>query len=98
MKKAYPCPACKGKGVFVVTSDNDDINNLSEPCSQCRGSGISSKMHQELIAGIEVENWLTGNLHGILPNKFPEGIFIPVLKKISDMDQGQLETLSFYMN
>ena len=97
IKKQFKCPACNGKGTFAVTSDNDDINTLSEACSQCNGSGIAIAAQQQLISGISIEIWLSGNMHVLRPEKFPEGVFLPVFKKLSELDQGQLETLAKYL-
>ena len=97
IKKQFKCPACNGKGTFAVTSDNDDINTLSETCSQCNGSGIAIAAQQQLISGISIEIWLSGNMHLLCPDKFPEGVFLPVFMKLSELDQGQLETLAKYL-
>ncbi len=93
LKKENKCLACNGKGSFAVTSDNDDINCLSETCSHCLGSGINLSGPQ-YIAKIPVESWIRGDMHVICPDKFQEGILLPVLKKISELDQGQLEILA----
>ena len=91
------CQACKGKGSFAVTSDNDDINSLSEICSQCLGSGIASSAQQQLVAGIPINCWITGDMHLICPQIFPKGFFFPILKKLSDLNQGQLESLADFL-
>lgn len=93
IKKKYKCSACDGKGKVLVVSDNNNINNLTEKCSKCEGSGINIEGLSIEVSGITVKEWFKGDIHTILPQEFAEGVYIPLLSKISELSEEQISML-----
>ncbi|KAA0965793.1 ATP-binding cassette domain-containing protein [Sporosarcina sp. ANT_H38] len=66
IKASHPCPFCKGKKVISEDGLHDGVYKLSVPCVSCYASGINDEGRKEIVEGIDVQTWLTGNVSDVV--------------------------------
>ncbi|ALC80205.1 MULTISPECIES: ATP-binding cassette domain-containing protein [Bacillus] len=89
IKKAQPCPFCKGKKVISEDGLHDGVHKLSVPCVSCYASGINDEGRKETVDGIDVQTWLTGKVSDVVSESLlPEAVAdIPIFNRIRELNK-----------
>jgi excinuclease UvrABC ATPase subunit len=89
IKKSHPCPFCKGKKVISEDNLHDGVFKLTIPCVSCNASGINDEGRKEIVDGIEVQTWLTGNVSDIVDESlYTEAVAdIPIFNRIRELNK-----------
>lgn len=66
VKKAQPCPFCKGKKVISEDGLHDGVQKLSIPCVTCSATGINEDGLKETVEDIAIGTWLTGKVSDVV--------------------------------
>lgn len=66
VKKSHPCPFCKGKKVISEDNLHDGVYKLTVPCVSCYATGINEEGRKEVIEGVDVQTWLTGQVRDVV--------------------------------
>ncbi|KGL45274.1 excinuclease ABC subunit UvrA [Listeria sp. SHR_NRA_18] len=66
VKKAEPCPFCKGKKVISEDGLHDGVQKLSIPCVTCSATGINEDGLKETVEDIAVSTWLIGKVSDVV--------------------------------
>jgi excinuclease UvrABC ATPase subunit len=89
IKKNHSCPFCKGKKVISEDNLHDGVFKLTIPCVSCNASGINDEGRKEIVDGIEVQTWLTGNVSDIVDKSlYTEAVAdIPIFNRIRELNK-----------
>ena len=92
IKKSQPCPFCKGKKAITEENLHDGVNKLTIPCVSCNASGINDVGLQEVVEGIVVDTWLTGNVSDVVAEEsYTEAVAdIPIFNRIRELNKRDL--------
>ncbi|MBS4176867.1 ATP-binding cassette domain-containing protein [Lederbergia citrea] len=89
IKKSHPCPFCKGKKVITEDNLHDGVFKLTIPCVSCNASGINDEGLEEVVEGIEIAAWLTGNVSDVIDESlYNEAVAdIPIFNRIRELNK-----------
>jgi excinuclease UvrABC ATPase subunit len=92
VKASHPCPFCKGKKVISEDGLHDGVFKLTIPCVSCYASGINDEGRKEIVEGVDVQTWLTGNVSDVVT----EGLNIeavadiPIFNRIRELNKQEM--------
>ncbi|MDQ0202008.1 ATP-binding cassette domain-containing protein [Neobacillus ginsengisoli] len=89
IKASHPCPFCKGKKVISEDGLHDGVYKLSIPCVSCHASGINEEGRKEIVACLDVQTWLTGNVSDVVAESLrTEDVGdIPIFNRIRELNK-----------
>ncbi len=89
IRKAAPCPFCKGKKVISEDNLHDGVFKLTIPCVSCHATGINEEGLKEMVEGTDVETWLTGNVSDVVDESlYTEAVAgIPIFIRIRELNK-----------
>lgn len=89
IKASHPCPFCKGKKVISEDGLHEGVHKLSLPCVSCYASGINEEGRKEIVEGIDVQTWLTGNVSDVVDESLiTEAVAnIPIFNRIRELNK-----------
>ncbi|MEO4055182.1 ATP-binding cassette domain-containing protein [Solibacillus sp. CAU 1738] len=92
IKKSHPCPFCKGKKVISEDNLHDGVYKLSIPCVSCLATGINEEGLQDVVEGIDVKTWLTGNVGDVISESLNiEAVAdIPIFNRIRELNKKEM--------
>ena len=91
IKKKNPCPYCNGKAVLREESIFEGVDVTETPCTACKMTGINEIGLNQLVEGLPIKIWLSGNLSE-LNSQIPDSLrYIPLFKRIRDLNKRQLK-------
>ena len=92
IKKSQPCPFCKGKKVISEDNAHEGVSKLSIPCVSCRATGINEEGLKEIVEGITVDTWLTGQVSDVVAESLSTTAVaeIPIFNRIRELNKQDL--------
>ncbi|MCM3638084.1 ATP-binding cassette domain-containing protein [Sporosarcina luteola] len=89
IRKANPCPFCKGKKVISEDNLHDGVFKLTIPCVSCHATGINEEGLSEVVEGTDVQTWLLGKVSDVLDeNLYTEAVAdIPIFNRIRELNK-----------
>ncbi|HIW34003.1 MAG TPA: ATP-binding cassette domain-containing protein [Candidatus Paenibacillus intestinavium] len=92
IKASHPCPFCNGKKVISEDGLHDGVYKLSIPCVSCYASGINNEGRTEIVEGLDVQTWITGNVSdAVTESPNIEGVAdIPIFNRIRELDKQEM--------
>ncbi|MCM3710148.1 ATP-binding cassette domain-containing protein [Sporosarcina luteola] len=89
IRKANPCPFCKGKKVISEDNLHDGVFKLTIPCVSCHATGINEEGLSEVVEGTDVQTWLLGKVSDVLDESlYTEAVAdIPIFNRIRELDK-----------
>ncbi|MDW0115947.1 ATP-binding cassette domain-containing protein [Sporosarcina thermotolerans] len=87
IRKAHPCPFCKGKKVISEENLHDGVFKLTIPCVSCHATGINEEGLKELVEGIDVLTWLTGKVRDVVDESSKAVSDIPIFDRIRELNK-----------
>ncbi|CAH1057297.1 ATP-binding cassette domain-containing protein [Paenibacillus pseudetheri] len=92
IKASQPCPFCKGKKVISEDGLHDGVYKLTIPCVSCYASGINDAGLKEIVEGIDVQTWLTGNVSDVVTegSNIAAVADIPIFNRIRELNKQEM--------
>ena len=92
IKASHPCPFCKGKKVISEDNLHDGVFKLTIPCVSCHASGINEEGRKEIVEGIQVQTWLTGNVSDVVAESLcTEAVAdTPIFNRIRELNKREM--------
>ncbi|MFC5602251.1 ATP-binding cassette domain-containing protein [Sporosarcina koreensis] len=92
IRKANPCPFCKGKKVITEDNLHDGVFKLTIPCASCQATGINGEGLKEIVDGVDVQTWLLGNVSDVVDESlYTEAVSdIPIFNRIRELDKREM--------
>lgn len=89
IRKAAPCPFCKGKKVIAEDNLHDGVFKLTIPCVSCQATGINGEGLKEIVEGTDVETWLIGNVSNVVEESlYTKAVAdIPIFTRIRELNK-----------
>lgn len=89
IRKANPCPFCKGKKVISEDNLHDGVFKLTIPCVSCHSTGINGEGLNEVVDGTDVQTWLLGKVSDVLDESlYTEDVAdIPIFNRIRELNK-----------
>ncbi|WP_339249327.1 ATP-binding cassette domain-containing protein [Sporosarcina sp. FSL W8-0480] len=87
IRKAHPCPFCKGKKVISEDNLHDGVHKLTIPCVSCHATGINEEGLKELVEGIDVQTWLNGKVSDVVDESSKAVTDIPIFNRIRELNK-----------
>ncbi|WP_438350754.1 ATP-binding cassette domain-containing protein [Paenibacillus sp. FA6] len=99
VKASHPCPFCKGKKVISEDGLHDGVYKLTIPCVSCYASGINDEGRKEIVDGIDVQTWLTGNVSDVVAESLNlEAVAdIPIFKRIRELNKQEMMAIHQFL-
>ena len=92
IRKAHPCPFCKGKKVITEDNLHDGVFKLTIPCVSCQATGINEEGLKEIIEGVDVKTWLLGNVRSVVDGSLYKEAAgdIPIFNRIRELNKQEM--------
>ncbi|MDN4607883.1 ATP-binding cassette domain-containing protein [Sporosarcina highlanderae] len=89
IRKANPCPFCKGKKVISEDNLHDGVFKLTIPCVSCNATGINDEGLKEAVEDVHVQTWLTGKVSDVIDkNLYTDAVAdIPIFNRIRELNK-----------
>ncbi|WP_405176665.1 ATP-binding cassette domain-containing protein [Paenibacillus sp. FSL H8-0261] len=99
IKASQPCPFCKGKKVISEDGLHDGVYKLTIPCVSCYASGINDEGRKEIVEGIDVQTWLTGNVSDVMSesSNIDAVADIPIFNRIRELNKQEMMAVYHYL-
>ncbi|MEK5437723.1 MULTISPECIES: ATP-binding cassette domain-containing protein [Paenibacillus] len=99
IKASQPCPFCKGKKVISEDGLHDGVYKLTIPCVSCYASGINDEGRKEIVEGIDVQTWLTGNVSDVMSesSNIDAVADIPIFNRIRELNKHEMMAVYHYL-
>jgi len=99
IKASQPCPFCKGKKVISEDGLHDGVYKLTIPCVSCYASGINDEGRKEIVEGVDVQTWLTGNVSDVMSesSNIEAVADIPIFNRIRELNKQEMMAVYQYL-
>ncbi|WP_155591132.1 ATP-binding cassette domain-containing protein [Lysinibacillus cavernae] len=92
VKASHSCPFCKGKKVLSEDGLHDGVHKLTVPCVSCGASGLNEEGLEQIVDGIDVKTWLTGNVSDVVTEgSHLEAVAnIPIFNRLRELNKQEM--------